>query len=599
MAVKLPEHTWSATALTPSGTKRIVYSTVTGDPVGEVRDGKFVQTVDRIPKPTKKAPRRVTVPETARAGGQEVALANLERDAAFFKGVAENPDESEQNRTRARADYNNLLGDIARLQGEIARTSSATAAKTRLEEKQKARDEFEKLQEDFRETQAKLDALINPNDPKAAEYKRELFAIRNKSKPLYDKFTGSSVPVEQMMDILAGRQTQAVSPRAAEQGTRRTAAPMETPAAPATQARAAQPPAAGRTPSRGRATTAAAGATTRDFEEAATGTQTPSAAPTAGRTDAQIMAEAQSIYGNIDEIFNTNPELKKLIRDAVEGKYTANRFINELEGTAWFKQNAGPIRQRGFYKRQYDELVAGLKSDDPNYQSKIEELNRTSEYGRGLQNAIETVTEEWNRQYGTPTADDLITINTIADEIYRYANEGDLVKIRNAVLARPKAIKAGGVLGGAVGQNLQTLRSIASANGLDLDKDFGTSLQTWTDRLAKGESIETIKSLIRNAAKTTWGVNDRIAGLLDQGVDLATIYSPYRTRMANILEISPETITFSDLASKGVIGGKEEKNLYDFERELRKDSRWQYTRNARQEVSNAALQVLRDFGFQG
>jgi hypothetical protein len=32
---------------------------------------------------------------------------------------------------------------------------------------------------------------------------------------------------------------------------------------------------------------------------------------------------------------------------------------------------------------------------------------------------------------------------------------------------------------------------------------------------------------------------------------------------------------------------------------LRKDPRWQYTSNAREDVSTAALQVLRDFGFQG
>ena len=261
--------------------------------------------------------------------------------------------------------------------------------------------------------------------------------------------------------------------------------------------------------------------------------------------------------------------------------------------------NAGPIRQRGFYKRQYDELVNAIKTDDPNYQSKIDELNRTSEYGRGLENAVETVTEEWTSQYGTPTADDLVTIRVIADELYRYANENDAVKIRNAVLTKPKTIKTGDVYGGAVGKNLATLRSIASANGLNLDKDFGTSIQTWMDRLAKGESIETIKSLIRNAAKTTWNVNERVSALLDQGVDLSTIYSPYRTRMANLLEIAPETISFNDLASKGVIGGKEEKNLYDFERELRKDSRWQYTRNAREEVANTTLSILRDFGFQG
>jgi hypothetical protein len=32
---------------------------------------------------------------------------------------------------------------------------------------------------------------------------------------------------------------------------------------------------------------------------------------------------------------------------------------------------------------------------------------------------------------------------------------------------------------------------------------------------------------------------------------------------------------------------------------LRQDSRWQYTGNARKEVSDSALTVLRNFGFQG
>ncbi len=38
--------------------------------------------------------------------------------------------------------------------------------------------------------------------------------------------------------------------------------------------------------------------------------------------------------------------------------------------------------------------------------------------------------------------------------------------------------------------------------------------------------------------------------------------------------------------------------IYDFEKLLRKDYRWQYTDNARRDVSNVALKVLRDFGFQ-
>jgi hypothetical protein len=40
-------------------------------------------------------------------------------------------------------------------------------------------------------------------------------------------------------------------------------------------------------------------------------------------------------------------------------------------------------------------------------------------------------------------------------------------------------------------------------------------------------------------------------------------------------------------------------SLYDYQKMLRKDNRWQYTDQAKQEVSQTALKVLRDFGFQG
>lgn len=332
--------------------------------------------------------------------------------------------------------------------------------------------------------------------------------------------------------------------------------------------------------------------------------ETPTPTPTAA-TDEEIFKAAAAKYAEVDEIFKSDPQLRELLRKAIgdpaniNDDYKEERFLEELSATNWWKSNSGPIRTRIGYRNRYNTLLNAIKTEDPNYQTKIDELNRTSEYGRGLQNAIETVTEEWTNQYGTPTADDLVTIRAIATNLYDYANETDAVKIRNAVLTQPKKLIAGGIIGGKTGENLTDLRSIAAANGLDLDKDFKNSISTWLDRLSKGENIETIKSIIRNTAKTTWNVNDRIAGLLDQGVDLDTIYAPYKTRMAAILELSPGTITFSDLAAKGVVGGKEEKNLYDFEKELRRDPRWQYTANAREDVSNVALQVLRDFGFQG
>jgi hypothetical protein len=145
--------------------------------------------------------------------------------------------------------------------------------------------------------------------------------------------------------------------------------------------------------------------------------------------------------------------------------------------------------------------------------------------------------------------------------------------------------------------NRQDLEKTARANGLDLDKNFGTVVDTWVKRVDNGEDIDIFKNLIRNTAKI--GLPDKVSGLLDNGVDLDTVYSPYKRLMASTLEVSPDSISIDDPTLRMAIGPDKEMSLYDFQRSLRKDPRWQYTDQARKSVSEAALGVLRDFGFTG
>lgn len=159
------------------------------------------------------------------------------------------------------------------------------------------------------------------------------------------------------------------------------------------------------------------------------------------------------------------------------------------------------------------------------------------------------------------------------------------------------AVGAGAQLGGQAGNNLQILKETAAANGLDLERDFGLSIQDWLRKIDQGESIETYKRLIRSTAAN--GLPDNIKKTMEQGVDLSTIYSPYRNIMASILEINPESITLNDPTLRSAIGPDKEMSLYEYQRALRKDPRWQYTNNAREQVADATLEVLRDFGFQG
>ena len=148
----------------------------------------------------------------------------------------------------------------------------------------------------------------------------------------------------------------------------------------------------------------------------------------------------------------------------------------------------------------------------------------------------------------------------------------------------------------AEGQDLeaQKIKDFAKSNLLSLSD---VQVNNFLADLKAGQSLDTINKRIRSIA--SMGMPDSIKEMVASGVDLETIYQPYKNRMASILEVNPETININDATLRSAIGPDKEMPLYEFEKALRKDSRWQYTNNAKQEVSNVALRVLKDFGLQG
>jgi hypothetical protein len=139
----------------------------------------------------------------------------------------------------------------------------------------------------------------------------------------------------------------------------------------------------------------------------------------------------------------------------------------------------------------------------------------------------------------------------------------------------------------------QSILGTARANGINLNQ---TQIDSFANRVQDGTDIKIINNEIRSIAGL--GMPDKVVKLLGQGIDLDTIYSPYRNLMASILELNPESIDLKDPTLRSAIGPDKEMPIYDFEKALRKDYRWQYTDNAKRDVSNVALKVLRDFGFQ-
>jgi len=155
---------------------------------------------------------------------------------------------------------------------------------------------------------------------------------------------------------------------------------------------------------------------------------------------------------------------------------------------------------------------------------------------------------------------------------------------------------------------VQSILATAKANGVTLADD---QINSFTRQIQSGTDEKIIANQIRSIASL--GMPDNVKKLLSEGIDLETVFSPYKRTMAAILELSPETISLNDPTLRMAMGGdyskvtstpgmggvsRGEYTMYDFEKALRKDYRWQYTDNAKRDVSNVALKVLRDFGFQ-
>lgn len=319
--------------------------------------------------------------------------------------------------------------------------------------------------------------------------------------------------------------------------------------------------------------------------------------------------ESLGIEATPDQIIEWRKKLQaEQKKNPITTKYTTKNGVTTADTTGglddnfWLEQNISKafkdtikanalkdpeIENRAKLKGVYKEVTKGLTGDA------LSSAAAKTAYGRGLTETINRI-KEYVLESGATLGDD--EIRSFAEQIYDSGQDADIATVRS--LLRGKIVVGkDGVLGGRAGKNLAELTKTAKANGLDLNKAFGGQVQNWLQSIEQGESVDTYKQIIRSVAKL--GLPDKVGGLLDQGVDLETIYSPYRRQMASLLEVDEDAINLDDPLLRAAIGPDKEQTLYDYKKMIRKDPRWQYTDNAREEVSDIALEVLRDFGFQG
>jgi hypothetical protein len=315
-------------------------------------------------------------------------------------------------------------------------------------------------------------------------------------------------------------------------------------------------------------------------------------------TDAQQREEALNVAAGADfalpeTIFNNVPSLKAILDRYVREDWTPDKLRKAIRDDVWYRKNSAEIKARYVQLYNYRDLVATGQADgSTDYEKQISTLERQiADKARAL---------------GSGIASDPAALRKAAENMY-ITNVGiDDAMTTDFIAAAIRPIGsmiAGQATTGYSGQALkdyQAIQSIAKANGFSV-KDIvpgGQSEQQVLQGIATGKIDP--NRLAQDARKlAAQGQPQYVRDLLGQGYNLDQVFAPYRQTMANLLEINADQIDLNDPTLRTAITDKGDMNVYDFKRTLKADKRWQYTENAKQEVSDAAFKVLRDFGFQG
>jgi len=321
----------------------------------------------------------------------------------------------------------------------------------------------------------------------------------------------------------------------------------------------------------------------------------------------ELIDKAEFNFGLPDYIFTVDRDKKtgelgqlgKLLLKAVEQGYDKQRFLDEAMLTNWWQSNAGSVRERIIDLNKYKELQKqGLdvsKSDFGMYQT--DKMRQVKARAKTLANI---------------TLDDA-TAQKIVEDIYNGFLDNDPLAIDRLIIpyvSRTTNLYGKGAVTGFGGEALQiqqSLAAIAKANGLaisDILPKLGGAVlgkdaeqNTIQEILSGNIDLNTVLSNARQIAAQ--GQPQYVRDLLGSGYNLDDIYAPYKQTMATVLEIDPTQIDLNDNSLRMAINEKGDMNIYDYKKALRQDSRWQYTGQAKESVSTAALKVLKDFGFQG
>lgn len=290
------------------------------------------------------------------------------------------------------------------------------------------------------------------------------------------------------------------------------------------------------------------------------------AAEVAPRLDASELAET---YGMSYAFFKSQPELWKMLNQAVEGQWTAPKFQAEVKNSKWWKENSETVRQTQVLE----------KSDPATYRATMEAARVQARQIAVKAGAI--MTEK--------------NIETLARNMIYYGwNEAQVMNFVG------QYIKFGAekVLGGAAGAAAREIKRSAYSLGVAVTEQ---SILNNAQYLVRGiTSMEQVQNGLRQTAA---GLFPALAPQIEAGASVQDLAQPYVQVLAQELSLPATDVdAFSPkikdaLTRVGADGRPTPMSLTEFTQTVRNDPQWRRTGHAADQTMAIGRQVLADMGL--
>lgn len=298
-----------------------------------------------------------------------------------------------------------------------------------------------------------------------------------------------------------------------------------------------------------------------------------------GFSKKEFYADLSEKFGSIEVLLRLDKEAQEELGEGKSIKWAIDQMVKKkivdpsialtyLNQTAWFKKYSPEITKRLVEEESKPELTAdNMKAVQASFEKTLN--------GMGIR----------------VSAEDL---QKVVRDAYVFGWTTDQMI---------DAVQAAGNLdfeGGTIAEEVDALRAFADEYGASLSDSDISMLRT---ELIDGMGTQSARDRIKEMAAQKYSVfADRIMA----GESIKAITSPYWETAARLLETAPDSISWDDpLFRNGAAfmkvdeatGQQVVKTLNEFEADIRKDSRWLQTGNAKETIGNAQYDILRRFGF--